>query len=198
MKALIGTGIGVLALGGMLFANAGRSTQAQGVAPTALAAQSQSRPTLVNCGEGRQAVIYNDAQNAGVSRVECVDAQPLAGAPVQVGYGLPVANQFAAPAIVGPTAPAERVVYRDRVVSRPATRSTRTYRSSAPTYRTASSNSVYDRPTQVRSWKKSAVIIGSAAGAGAGVGALTGGKKGALIGAAIGAGGGTIYEMNKK
>jgi hypothetical protein len=36
-----------------------------------------------------------------------------------------------------------------------------------------------------RSWKKTALIIGSSTGAGAGVGAIAGGKKGALIGAAI-------------
>jgi hypothetical protein len=49
-----------------------------------------------------------------------------------------------------------------------------------------------------RSWKKSALIIGGAAGAGAGVGALAGGKKGALIGAAIGGGSGAVYEAIKR
>jgi hypothetical protein len=49
-----------------------------------------------------------------------------------------------------------------------------------------------------RSWKKSALVIGGAAGAGAGVGALAGGKKGALIGAAIGGGSGAIYEAIKR
>jgi hypothetical protein len=49
-----------------------------------------------------------------------------------------------------------------------------------------------------RSWKKSALVIGGAAGAGAGIGALTGGKKGALIGAAIGGGAGSIFEAVKR
>ena len=49
-----------------------------------------------------------------------------------------------------------------------------------------------------RSWKKSALVIGGAAGAGAGVGAIAGGKKGALIGAAIGGGSGAIYEAIKR
>ena len=52
----------------------------------------------------------------------------------------------------------------------------------------------YRRPAR-RSWQKSAVIIGSAAGAGAGVGALTGGKKGALIGAAVGGGAATVWDQ---
>ncbi len=187
MKALIGTGIGVLALGGILFANAGRSNPAQGAAPTAVTTQPQSRPTLVNCGEGRQAVIYNDSENAGVSRVECVDAPPMA--PVQVGYGLPMASQFNAPSIVGPTAPArpvERVVYRDRVATPPVARSQGTYRSAAP---------AVDRPTQVRSWKKSALIIGGSTAAGAGVGAVLDGKSGAKKGAVVGLIGATIYDV---
>jgi hypothetical protein len=49
-----------------------------------------------------------------------------------------------------------------------------------------------------RSWQKSALVIGGAAGAGAGIGSLTGGKKGALIGAAIGGGAGSIYEAVKR
>ncbi len=52
----------------------------------------------------------------------------------------------------------------------------------------------YRRPSR-RSWQKSALIIGSAAGAGAGVGAATGGKKGALIGAAIGGGAATVWDQ---
>jgi hypothetical protein len=51
-----------------------------------------------------------------------------------------------------------------------------------------------ERPTR-RSWQKSALIIGSAAGAGAGVGAAAGGKKGALIGAAVGGGAATIWDQ---
>ncbi len=49
-----------------------------------------------------------------------------------------------------------------------------------------------------RSWKKTALIIGSSTGAGAGVGAIAGGKKGALIGAAIAGGASSIYEATRR
>jgi hypothetical protein len=49
-----------------------------------------------------------------------------------------------------------------------------------------------------RSWKKSALIIGGAAGAGAGIGGIAKGGKGALIGAAIGGGAAAIYEAIKR
>lgn len=48
---------------------------------------------------------------------------------------------------------------------------------------------------QGRSWKKSAVIVGSSAGLGAGIGAAIGGKKGALIGAALGGGSAAIWDQ---
>ena len=49
-----------------------------------------------------------------------------------------------------------------------------------------------------RSWQKTAMIIGGAAGAGAGVGGIVKGKKGALIGAAIGGGAASIYEATRR
>ena len=49
-----------------------------------------------------------------------------------------------------------------------------------------------------RSWQKSALMIGGAAGTGAGVGGLLDGKKGALIGAAIGGGSASIYESTRR
>ena len=49
-----------------------------------------------------------------------------------------------------------------------------------------------------RSWQKSALMIGGAAGTGAGVGGLLDGKKGALIGAAIGGGSASIYEATRR
>jgi hypothetical protein len=49
-----------------------------------------------------------------------------------------------------------------------------------------------------RSWGRTALVIGGAAGAGAGIGGLVDGKKGALIGAAIGGGAGAIHEAIKR
>ena len=49
-----------------------------------------------------------------------------------------------------------------------------------------------------RSWQKTALVIGGAAGAGAGIGGAVKGGKGALIGAAIGGGAAAIYEAIKR
>ncbi len=49
-----------------------------------------------------------------------------------------------------------------------------------------------------RSWKDSALIIGSSAGAGAGIGALAKGKKGAIVGAAVGGVAGTVYDLSTR
>jgi len=78
----------------------------------------------------------------------------------------------------------ERVVYRDRPVSR----------SAQPVYRTASSNREYPS-RQGRSWKKSAIIIGGSAAGGAGLGAIVDGKSGAKKGAIIGGIGGLVYDI---
>ena len=62
MKAMIATGVGVLALGGLLVANSGRSASAQSsLAGPSFASQTEvNRTTLVNCGEGRQALVFTD------------------------------------------------------------------------------------------------------------------------------------------
>ena len=110
-----------------------------------------------------------------VTRAECVwaaDSQPAYAAPV--GYG-------AAPGYARPIPAADIVEYSPQP---------RTVRYSEPVRRAPA------RPK--RSWQKSALVIGGAAGAGAGIGALTGGKKGALIGAAIGGGAGSVFEAVKR
>jgi hypothetical protein len=207
MKALIATGVGVLALGGLLLANSGRSASAQSslAGPAFVSQADANRTTLVNCGEGRQALVFTDPRT-GQSQVQCVGAESqfTAGAMTPgLASALPV-SQFV-PAIV-PAQPApQQVVYRDPVV--PATRTT-ARRSSAPsarrtssadTYRTAEPS--YSRGSAVepaqpgRSWKKSAIIIGGSTAAGAGVGAVLSGKDGAKKGAVVGLLGGTIYDI---
>jgi hypothetical protein len=182
MKAIIGTAVGVLGLGGLLLASSGRTTTSDNSAKNPVVAGERVGSTVVDCGEGRQALVHPTA--SGASRVECV---PMAVAQPQA-IGVPYATSFA------PAAPVvqERVVYRDRpatrTASRAATRSTpATYSAPAP---------VYSEPQrQTRSWKKSAVIIGGATAGGAGVGAVLGGKSGAKKGAVVGLVGGTVYDI---
>jgi hypothetical protein len=205
MKALIATGVGVLALGGLLVANSGRSASAQSslAGPAFVSQTDANRTTLVNCGEGRQALVFTDPRT-GQSQVQCVGAEAsLTGAMTPgLASAMPV-SQFV-PAIV-PAQPApQQVVYRDPVV--PAARST-ARRSSAPRARTAS-NSTYSQAEpsysrgsavepaqQGRSWKKSAIIIGGSTAAGAGVGAVLDGKVRAKKGAVVGLLGGTFYDI---
>jgi hypothetical protein len=206
MKAMIATGVGVLALGGLLLANSGRSASAQSslAGPAFVSQTDANRTTLVNCGEGRQALVFTDPRT-GQSQVQCVGAETQFNTGAMTSSltsAMPV-SQFV-PAIV-PAQPApQQVVYRDPVV--PAARST-ARRSSAPRARTAS-NSTYSQAEpsysrgsavepaqQGRSWKKSAIIIGGSTAAGAGVGAVLDGKDGAKKGAVVGLLGGTIYDI---
>ena len=120
MKALVATGLGVMALGGVLLANSGCSTAAT---PAVLANQSTDRAPLVDCGEGRQAMIPADSGGSLVPRVTCVALPELARAGATPRLASPVAQ--------------ERVIYRDREAapvrtasSRPASR-TRTWKKSA-------------------------------------------------------------------
>ena len=206
MKAMIATGVGVLALGGLLVANSGRSASAQSslAGPAYVSQADANRTTLVNCGEGRQALVFTDPRT-GQSQVQCVGAEAAFTSNSAMTPGMATAmpvSQFV-PAIV-PAQPAPQVVYRDPVV--PATRST-ARRSSASPVRTASSSTygrsaepVYSRTPEVaapqtRTWKKSAIIIGGSTAAGAGVGAIMGGKSGAVKGGVVGLLGGTIYDV---
>ena len=205
MKAMIATGVGVLALGGLLVANSGRSASAQSslAGPAFVNQADANRTTLVNCGEGRQALVFTDPRT-GQSQVQCVGAEAAftnSAMTPGMASAMPV-SQFV-PAIV-PAQPAPQVVYRDPVV--PAARST-ARRSSAPAARTASTSTYgrsaepsYSRTSEVaapqgRTWKKSAIIIGGSTAAGAGVGAVMGGKSGAVKGGVVGLLGGTIYDI---
>ena len=189
-KAIIGTAVGVLGLGGLVIAGSGRTTAFDSSTPAPVVAGERAGSTVVDCGEGRQALVHPSA--SGGSRVECI---PLAVAQPQA-IGMPYATQYASGASqFAPAAPAvqERIVYRDRPVARTAARrsATRatpvTYSQPAPVYR--------ESQRQTRSWKKSAVIIGGSTAGGAGVGAVLGGRSGAKKGAVVGLVGGTVYDI---
>ena len=195
MKALIATGLGVLVLGGVLVANSGRSASAQSsLAGSAIVSPLEgSRTTLVNCGEGRQALVYTDP-HSGASQVQCVgtEASLASGTMVPGVAGVMPVSQFA-PAIVPPASPA--VVYRDPVAA-PATRSASSTVRRTSGYRAASTTrTAYYPASPTRSWKKSALIIGGSTAAGAGVGAIMGGKSGAVKGGVLGLVGGTVYDL---
>lgn len=171
MKALIGGIIGALLLGGVLLFVNGQRTPAlasNGFAGAVL--DTANDPLLVNCGEGRQALVRPVAVGQRFSQIECV---PAASA-------MMVSAPALYPAVQTYTAqPVERVVYRERPVAR-----TR-----------AASSTRYETVHQGRSWKKSALIIGGSAAGGAGLGAIVDGKSGAKKGAIIGGVGGLVYDL---
>jgi hypothetical protein len=109
---------------------------------------------------------------------------------VPAGYvAAPPANYYAPAGYVPAPATAPATMVQPDIVQRPAVRTV-----SQQPRRVVTQRQVEEK----RSWKKSALVIGGAAGAGAGVGAIAGGKKGALIGAAVGGGSGAIYEAIKR
>jgi hypothetical protein len=194
MKAILGS-----AAGGVVAGVVALVASAQGHAPEpAWGAQNQSASpyamTVANAGptgattpvvqcEPHQEATLQRSFVAGreVAQVTCVARTVPSAAPYYVPAGY-------VPAGYVPAASAQ-----PDIVQRPAVRTVRTQQPRAERV-------VYqrERVEPKRSWQKSALIIGGAAGAGAGVGALTGGKKGALIGAAIGGGSGAIYEAIKR
>lgn len=132
------------------------------------------QPTVISCAPGQQAVVGQSLVDGRVvTRADCVwmSAQPALATPA----GYPAAGYARPAADIVEYRPQPRAV---RYVEEPVRRR------------------VASKPK--RSWQKSALVIGGAAGAGAGIGAVTGGKKGALIGAAIGGGAGSIYEAVKR
>jgi len=168
MKALIGGIVGALLLGGVLLLFGGRTN----AFPQMYALDASTvDPMLVNCGEGRQALVRPVAAGQRVSQVECVAAP--AAYPSAVGL-VPAVQTFAQPQPV-----VERVVYREPVVTRHA----------APASRTTVVRK------DGRTWKKSALIVGGSAAGGAGLGAIMGGKSGAKKGAVIGGVGGLVYDL---
>jgi hypothetical protein len=192
MKTIIGTAIGVLAIGLVLVGvslRASASNKAAAFAPSytmapngavampvadTLSPAAASGPVMVNCAPGQRALVRQVSMNGQpVSQVACV-ADP--------SFGLAADTTMA-------TAPvAQPVVYR-------------TVRTSDLAERRV----VYQEPAPRRvvqpqrsSLKKQLLVIGGSTAAGAGIGGIVGGKKGALIGAALGGGASTIYEATKK
>ena len=195
MKAILGSALGGVVAGVVaLVASAqGRTAPepvwgnaAQPSSPYAMtvadsrALNAATQPAVVQCEPGQEATLQRSlVAGREVAQVICVSrvAAPQAVYAAAPAYYAAPSGYAAQPDIV------ERPVARTRTVRRPAQR---------PTYTQAR------EVTPKRSWKKTALVIGGAAGAGAGVGALAGGKKGALIGAAIGGGSGAIYEAIKR
>jgi hypothetical protein len=193
MKAILGSALGgvvagVVALVASAQARAPEAawgTQGQAASPyaTTIANTGQvgAAAPVVQCEPHQEAMLQRSfVAGREVAQVTCVPrvtlpvayaAAPTAGSYVPAGY-VPAAS------------------VQPDIVQRPAVR----------TVQPRAQRVVYqrERVEPKRSWQKSALIIGGAAGAGAGVGALAGGKKGALIGAAIGGGSGAIYEAIKR
>ncbi|HVR69644.1 MAG TPA: hypothetical protein VMT87_02260 [Vicinamibacteria bacterium] len=190
-KTLVGTAVGALALGSLVTAQALK-------APSADAAR-QARtlegrpadaagPVLVNCADGYRALVRAVAvAGQQVSQVDCVADAPALPMTVDA-WGRPMNYATAAtPSFASYGAPAPRPAVQTQTVyrERPAT-----------TYRTATRTApVRESSTEVRSWKKSALIIGGSAAGGAAVGAVLDGKSGATKGAVLGGVAGTVYDI---
>jgi hypothetical protein len=191
MKAILGSALGGVAAGAVaLVASAqGRAPEAawgpqmQTASPYAMTVSSggevNAPGSTVVCEPHQEAVVQRSfVAGREVAQLACV-TRALAPA----GYPAAVPAAYYVPAAAAPA------VASADIVERPAVR-----RVSQTRTRVAQREVVQPK----RSWKKSALVIGGAAGAGAGVGAIAGGKKGALIGAAIGGGSGAIYEVIKR
>jgi hypothetical protein len=166
---------------------------ALGPQPVASASQVASTPVLLSCPVGQQPLMRQVVvQGALVPQVECVAAALMV--PTGVAPAAPAMLAGAPPAYATPAYATSAPV---QTYGAPSPGPVRTVAIERPQARRVSSGDgvvEYRRPAK-RSWQKSAVIIGSAAGAGAGVGALAKGKKGALIGAAIGGGAATVWDQ---
>jgi hypothetical protein len=132
MKAIIGRSFGALSLGALLLLTGCRETSSVASAATVPAG------TIVNCGEGRQAVVHPVTAGSGGNQVECV---PVAGARADM---LAYAPDTTA-AVNTPAPVRERVVYR----TAPARRQRSVERTPVdePVYRTSRNDEpVYGSP----------------------------------------------------
>jgi hypothetical protein len=149
-----------------------------GLMPAAqMSAQSANGQVLVNCEPHQRTLVRQVVVNGQpMAQVECVAVDAPAA--------------YSTASYPAAAAPVRDYGYDTRVVQ-PAP----VYREVAPRRVSTQPRVVTERAPSGRSWKKSAIIIGSSAGVGAGVGAAVGGKKGALIGAAVGGGGAAIWDQ---
>jgi hypothetical protein len=97
--------------------------------------------------------------------------------------------------LVTPAATPVRTVYR---TASPDPRQERVVAREETVVREESAVTEEIAPSDERSWKTTAMIIGGSAASGAGVGGIVKGQKGALIGAAIGGGAASIYEATRR
>ena len=194
MKAILGSAIGGVVAGVVALVAAAQArapqpvwaTQAQPTSPYAVTvgdtrnvsgALTGASSAPVQCEPHQEAVL----QRSFVAGREVAQVTCAARMTPPAVYAAPAAAYYAQSAYASPD-----------IVQRPATRTVYVRpRAQRVSYQRAEA-------TPKRSWKKSALVIGGAAGAGAGIGAIAGGKKGALIGAAIGGGSGAVYEAIKR
>ena len=191
MKAILGSALGGVVAGVVALVasaqvrapEAAWAAQVQPTSPYAMTAADTSSVaaagSVVQCEPHQEAVLQRSfVAGREVAQVACVARTiPAAAYAAPAGYYVP--QGYVPAASVQPD-----------IVQRPAVRTVTQPRVQRVVQR--------EEVKPKRSWKKSALVIGGAAGAGAGVGALAGGKKGALIGAAIGGGSGAIYEAIKR
>jgi hypothetical protein len=188
MNAILGSALGGVVAGGIALV-----ASAQGRAPE-IALDPYAQP-----GSPYAVTVAADTRNVNAPASSPVECEPHQEAVLQrtIVAGREVAHVTCAPrsmpvaAYYAPPGYAQPVAAQPDIVQRPVAE-TQTVRP-----RTQRVSAREEVPAK-RSWKKSALVIGGAAGAGAGVGAIAGGKKGALIGAAIGGGGGAVYEAIKR
>lgn len=173
---------------GALLVTAACGTSADEPRLRAMGNEGAAGQVLVNCAPTQRTLVRQTVVNGQpVAQVECVTVEGAYGAQAYGTGAYPVAygNGVVMPRDYG---------YDTRVVQPAVVQSAPVYQEARPR-RVTERRVVTERARTDRSWKKSAVIIGSSAGVGAGVGAAVGGKKGALIGAAIGGGSAAIWDQ---
>lgn len=191
MKAILGS-----ALGGVVAGTVALMATAQGRAPDASwNIEGQPASPYVTVADTRNVQAPASAPIECEPHQEAVLQRSIVGgrqmAQVSCAPRTMPAAAYTAPVYYAQPGYAQPVAVQPDIVERPVAR-TQTVRPRAQRVVTR------EEGEPKRSWKKSALVIGGAAGAGAGVGAIAGGKKGALIGAAIGGGSGAVYEVIKR